>query len=188
MDKFSNYIKNSKVIEKTEDILFQKGDYKLREAEGWVYMDEPDMVIAIPYIVDENEIILRYEYIPTYKVRDNKDNYLTVLSGSLKKGEKHLDCLFREIQEETGMAIRPNVEVKLLGDLFVSKGCKAKYHIYFIEVYNSDFEQLDAVGDGSEAEEKSQTIRIPVSHITQLKCEDTITAFCVEFLKNHFQL
>ena len=52
------------------------------------------MVIILPYLVDEASIILRSEYVPTYKYfyKDmeqfkNVSNFLTVLSGTVEPGK-----------------------------------------------------------------------------------------------------
>jgi 8-oxo-dGTP pyrophosphatase MutT (NUDIX family) len=190
MDKFSDYIKKTNTVETngTGEILFQDGNYKVKRAEGWIYMDEPDMIIAIIYLSDTGEVMFRYEYVPTYKCRDSKEHYLTMLSGTMNKNEKPIQCLFREVLEETGMSLKPSVEAVEVNTLFVSKGCSAKYHIYFLEINSNDYDQVEAKGDGSDAEANSQSIRIPVSQIPHLEIEDTITGYCVEYLKNYFKM
>lgn len=185
MEKFSNITKREKKVIEDTDFKYD-GYLKVKELDGWEFVVEADCAIMIPHIIDFDEFIFRKEYVPPYQYAEpNKQFFLTIVSGTMEKGESAKDTVIRELQEECGIKLNTTYNGFVhFGDYFMSKGNSAKYHVYYIPLQKNDFTIVTATGDGSEAEEKSSNIRIDKKNLIYLKPSDTITAYCIEKILN----
>lgn len=186
MKTLSKHMKNvKKQEEKSKLEIMYDGYLKVKSTEGWEFVDESDCVIILPHLRDYDDFLFRKEYIPPFRTRDNKSEFLTVVSGTIDDGEKPLDTVVRELEEETGVKLISNYDsFEHIGTFFMSKGNSAKYHIYYVPLYYGEYTIGKAVGDGSDSENKSSTIKVNHSYLSSLNPSDTITAYCIEVLKN----
>jgi 8-oxo-dGTP pyrophosphatase MutT (NUDIX family) len=183
MKKFSKI--TSEKVEKEEEFVYDGEYLKIKERDGWQFVTESDCVIGLVHLLDFDEIILRKEWIPPYQDREPSSEYfLTMLSGTIEEDEKPIDTLKRELEEEAGIRLNTLYSSEeYLGEYFMTKGNSAKYHIYYIPLWTNEFQKIQAVGDGSDAEEKSSTIRVNTAYLSTLKPSDIITAYCLEKIK-----
>lgn len=175
MEKFTKIIKDKPTAKEESNILWENKYMKVLNLDEWTVVEEKDMVVCIPYLVEENKIILRQEYIPTYNYVDGQNFHLTVLSGSVEKDEEPSKTIVRELEEEAGIILREDFPIEIYKSLFVSKGNTAKYHICLLTINENDYHQVIPKGDGSDSEAKSKTIKIDVKNINNLMPNDTIT-------------
>lgn len=185
MEKFSKMSKQKIGIDK-EDYVYD-GDYiKVKERDGWQYVTERDCVIAIPHLLDFEEIMIRKEWIPPFQDRHpNQEFFLTMISGTMEDGETPVDTLIRELQEEAGILLNTTyMKYERWGELFTNKGNSSKCHIFYLPLNINDFQKVRAVGDGSKSEDISKTTRVNVKYIDSLKPSDLLTAFCLEKMKS----
>ena len=68
MKKFTKLRKSSNSPKRRENILYSDDYIKLLSYEGWSMVSENDMIIVVPYLIESNEVILRYEYITFTKL------------------------------------------------------------------------------------------------------------------------
>lgn len=184
MDTFSKLSKQKIGIEK--DTYTYEGDYiKIKEREGWEYVVEPDSVIAIPHLIDYDEILIRKEYVPAFHEKHPENEFfLTMISGTIKDGETPVDTLIRELQEEAGVLLNTTyMNYERWGEFFTNKGNSSKFHIFYIPLNINDFQKVKATGDGTKYEEMSKTTRVNTKYIDSLKGSDMVTAYCLEKLK-----
>jgi len=167
------------------------GYLKVIEYKDYEIVEESDMVIILPYLRDESSLILRHEYIPTYQYyyRNTNDyknitNFLTVISGSVEKGESLKNAVRRELYEEAGIVLSTMFDIQIDKNLFVSKGNCAQYHICLLELRYNDFKITKAPGDGSTSEKLSRSIKISLGDIDDIKTHDLIT----DYMLNKFRL
>ncbi len=83
MDKFSKLNKPTKNKLDEDNIIFNDGIVKLIDYEDWTLIDAKDTVICIPYLIENNQFILRHEYIPTFKFKDGQEYHLHLVGGSI---------------------------------------------------------------------------------------------------------
>jgi hypothetical protein len=102
MEKFSKLKPKSEFSEPNDEILFSNKYMKVINFEDWTIIKESDFVVCIPYLIESNQIILRHEYIPTFKYVDGQEYHVTVLSGGIEVGETPERALLRELEEEAG--------------------------------------------------------------------------------------
>jgi 8-oxo-dGTP pyrophosphatase MutT (NUDIX family) len=188
MEKFTKLKPKSEFSEPKDDILFSNKYMKVINFEDWTIIKESDFVVCIPYLVDSNQIILRHEYIPTFKYVDGQDFHITVLSGGIEMGETPERAILRELEEEAGIVVSPEYKIEFMKPLFVSKVNASKYHPCIIQLTERDYHEVIAKGDGSEAEKKSQSVKIDAKYINSINSSDLITEYMVQQMKSYLNL
>lgn len=195
-EKFTNIEKKSgTTIQQDNDIKF-KGDYlKVINYKGYEFVSEPHMVVILPYLRDEGFIVLRHEYVPTYQYfyKDSVDyknitNFLTVVTGTIKKGESLENCVRRELYEETGIVLSNLYKVEINKSLFLSKGNVSQYHTCFVELRYNDYKVVPPKTDGSEEEKLSKAIKISLGDLDEIKTHDLITEYMITKFKMEYNI
>tara|TARA_B000000477_G_C6056132_1_gene212390 strand:- start:353 stop:913 length:561 start_codon:yes stop_codon:yes gene_type:complete len=184
MKKFTKIRISKKKSKKKSDILYSDDYVKLISYEGWSMISERDLVIVLPYLIESNELILRYEYIPTFKYVDGQEYHVTMLSGGVEDNETPLDAAIRELEEESGIILKDEKKLQELKPVYVSKGNCNKYHMFFLPLNERDYYQVKPVGDGSKAEAKSSCIKINYKNIDSINSSDLITEFMLLKVKD----
>lgn len=191
MKKFST-IQKEEQKNKEIDIKYD-GYLKVIGYKDYEIVSESDMVIILPYFEEEGYIVLRHEPIPTYEYRykDNEEyknitHFLTVVSGTVEKGETLKNTIRRELFEETGIVISDLFKFDIDKDLFVSKGNSAKYYTCFLKLNMNDYKLTTPPTDGSESEKNSKNIKVNISDLDSIKTHDLITEYMLLKLKNDF--
>ncbi len=185
MQVFSKIKPNSDTVTDKDEVLFKNDYLSVIDYEGWGIIKESDFVVCIIYLIEENQFLLRHEYIPTFKYVDGQEYHITVLSGGIKKGESPTKSLLREIEEEAGIVIRPDFKIEFLKPLFISKGHASKYHPAIITLTERDYHEVIPTGDGSKEEKMSQTVKLDMKYINAVNSSDLITEYMIEKFKDY---
>lgn len=188
MEKFTKLRPKSEFTEDKEDILFSNKYMKVINYEDWTVIKESDFVVCIPYLIDSNQMILRHEYIPTFKMVDGQEFHITVLSGGIEKGETPERAILRELEEEAGIVVDPDFKVEFMKPLFISKGNASKYYPCIIQLTERQYHEVIAKGDGSEAEKKSQSVKVDVKYLNSVNASDVITEYMILKLKDYLNM
>ena len=196
-EKFTNIEKKSGTTKsEMESEVKYKGDYmKIISYKNYEFVSESHMVVILPYLRDEGYILLRHEYIPTYQYlyKDNLEysnitNFLTVVSGTIEKGESFENCVRRELYEETGIVLSNMYQVEMDRHLFISKGNVAQYHTCMLELRYNDYKVAKAKTDGSVEESLSKTVQISLGDLNELKTHDLITEYMLTKFKLEYNM
>ena len=188
MEKFTKLRPKSEFTEDKEDILFSNKYMKVINYEDWTVIKESDFVVCIPYLIDSNQMILRHEYIPTFKMVDGQEFHITVLSGGIEEGETPERAILRELEEEAGIVVDPDFKVEFMKPLFISKGNASKYYPCIIQLTERQYHEVIAKGDGSEAEKKSQSVKVDVKYLNSVNASDVITEYMILKLKEYLNM
>jgi 8-oxo-dGTP pyrophosphatase MutT (NUDIX family) len=182
MNKFSKL-----GTKKKETNVLYKGSYmNVVDLEGWEVVSEKDMVICLPYLVNNNTVILRMEDIPPYKERYSAEHFFTVMSGGIEEGESKIDAVRRELAEECGIAVNSTVDIEFRSPLMVSKGNTAQYHICLLPLSQYDYTEVKAVGDGSKHEANSGIVQVQIKDLHKIPHTDLITAYTLNLLLQEY--
>jgi hypothetical protein len=185
MKRFSTLKPQTDLIPDKDDVEWSNDYISIINYKDWSVIKESDFVVCIIYLIEENQFILRNEYIPTFEYVDGQDYHMTVLSGTMKQGESPEKSLLREIEEEAGIVIRPDFKIEFMKPLFLSKGHSSKYHPALITLTERDYHEVMAKGDGSKVEKMSQTVKLDLKYIKSVNSSDLITDYMLEKFKSY---
>jgi len=136
MKKFTKLMKEE--IKSNEPELKYDGYLKIMSINDYEFVIENDMIVIIPYFEDEGFILLRHEPIQSYQYRYKDSNefkdvthFLTVVSGTVEKGELLKNTVRRELYEETGVVLSDLYDFKIDKDF--SLKMKSVYHDWELE-------------------------------------------------------
>jgi 8-oxo-dGTP pyrophosphatase MutT (NUDIX family) len=189
VQKFSKIRPKNEFNEPDEDIVYQDDKLKVIKFENWSIVKEKDCVVCIPYLIESNQMVLRYEYIPTFKYIDGQEFHATVVSGGIETGETQKMALLRELEEEAGIVLREDFTIEEeLKPLFISKGHTNKYYPFILPLNERDYSEIIARGDGSEEEAKSKSVKVDVKYINSVNSSDLITDYMLMKLKEYLNL
>jgi 8-oxo-dGTP pyrophosphatase MutT (NUDIX family) len=166
-----------------KDFAIQIYDY-----DDWRFVKQKDGVICIPYLIETNQIIVRQEYIPSYKYVDGHDYHLHLVGGGIELGETPELALLRELQEEAGLVLRDNFNIEFDKPLFVAKHCSARYFPCILPLNENDYHEIVIKGDGTKFEQMAQTVKLDLKYLNSLNSSDVITELMLEKLKRYLNM
>jgi len=187
MEQFTNM----RPTENTEPKELYTGKHrKIVDIDGWeVTHGVADASIAIVYLEDTMEVVMRREYIPPYNFRDGSKQHLVCVAGGIEEGESPEEAMFRELFEETGIVTKTSYDrFTKLRTLYSNKASTIQCHIYFVPLRNYEFDEVEATGDGSKYEAQSDSVKIHISHLNTIQPSDVLSTLCIELLKNELSL
>jgi 8-oxo-dGTP pyrophosphatase MutT (NUDIX family) len=187
MKKFSTMRPTSNGPKKVEPI-YQDDYVSIVEFEDWKIIDQPDVAVAIIYLMEENLFILRHEYIPTFKWKEGQDYHLTLVGGTIENGETPEKALIREIEEEAGIVISPDFKLEMMKPLYLMKGSSSQVHPALVVLNENQYHEVLAKGDGSKVEKMSKSVKIDVKFINKVNCSDLITEYMLGELKKYLNI
>jgi len=184
MDKFSK-LKYKREPKKKEEVLFSKGSMEIIDFENWSIVKDRDCVFCIPILLEENAIVLRYEYIPSFKYVDGQEYHITLVGGGIDQGEEPEDAIVRELREETGIVLSDDYKIESVKPLFYSKGSVNKISFYIIPLNEREYHEEIAKGDGSIIEKKSKSVKIDIKRIKDINTSDIFTDYMLMKVKEY---
>lgn len=184
MDKFTKLQKRDfEPKKKKEDILFQNDFAKLINYENYTTLVQKDCVFAVPVLIEQNQLIIRKEYIPSYKYKTGQEYHLSFVGGGIEIGETPEEALLRELQEEAGLVLRDNFKIEFQKPLFLFKGASVQCHWSILYLNDNDYQETRPTTDGSKFEKMSSTSKIDLKYIDSLLTSDILTEFLLLKLK-----
>jgi 8-oxo-dGTP pyrophosphatase MutT (NUDIX family) len=187
MEKFSR-LKPKSNSEPKDEVVFDGDKFKIIKYEDWSIVKGGDAIICIPILIETNQIILRYEYVPTYKYVEGSDYHLTLVAGGIEQGEDPKTALFRELEEEAGIVLREDFSPEELRPLFASKGQTAKFYPFILPLNERDYHEVIAKGDGSKAEAMSKAVKVDIKYLDSLNPSDIFTDYMLLKVKEYLNL
>jgi 8-oxo-dGTP pyrophosphatase MutT (NUDIX family) len=188
LEKFSKLKPKNEFDTPKDEVLYSDDTLEVIKYEDWSIIKEKDSVVCIPFLIESNQIILRYEYIPTFKYVDGQEYHATLVCGGIENGETPEKALLRELEEEAGIVLREDFQFEAMKPLFISKGHTNKYYSYIIPLNERDYHEVVAKGDGSKEESMSKSVKVDVKYINSVNSSDLITDYMLLKLKEYLNL
>lgn len=187
MKRFSSLKTKGQFDDSKEKVLYKDGHFQIVQFEDWSILKERDSVVCIPYLIETNQIVLRYEYIPTFKFIDGQEYHVTLVSGGIENGETPEKAILRELEEEAGIVLREDYQLEAMRPLFISKSSANKYYPYLIPLNERDYHEIVAKGDGSKEEAMSKSVKVDIKFIDSLNPSDLITDYMLMKMKEYLR-
>lgn len=188
MEKFSKLKPKDEFKEPKDKVLYDSDHFKIVEFEDWHIIKERDAVVCIPYLIETNQFVIRYEYIPPFKYADGQEYHITVLSGGIELGESPEKALTRELEEEAGIVLREDYQFDEMKPLFINKGHTNKYHPYILPLNERDYHEVVVKGDGSKVESLSKSVKVDIKYLDSLNPSDLITDYMISKLREYLNM
>jgi 8-oxo-dGTP pyrophosphatase MutT (NUDIX family) len=183
MDKFSKIIKKKPASPTDEPVIFENDFLKVTNFEDWVVVEEPNVVACLPYLIEENQIIVRQEYIPTFKKVEGNDYFLTVVAGRIETGESPEQALKRELEEEAGIVLREGYQFEFERPVFACKTTTSQFYYCLVPLTENDYHEVIARGDGTKNESISKSVKVDIKYRDHLNPSDLITELLLAKLR-----
>jgi 8-oxo-dGTP pyrophosphatase MutT (NUDIX family) len=188
MEKFSTLKPKTEIDVDKDEVLYQNGNMQVISYEDWSISKERDVAICIPYLIESNQIVLRYEYIPSFKYVDGQEFHVALVGGGIEKGETPEKAILRELEEEAGLVLRDDFQLEALKPLFMNKGSVNKFYPFIITLTDRDYHEVIAKGDGSKEEQMSKSVKVDLKYINSINSSDLITDYMILKLKEELNL
>ena len=198
MDKYTQAIKKEAPLQNQGGDNKYTGDFlNIVNYKNWDIVNFPDSVIMLPYMKHEGYVLLRLEQIPTYEYKykstahpefKNTNMYLTSISGVIDPGETPEQAVRRELYEEAGLILSSIYPIEVEKNLFMNKGTTSQYYICLLELNFNDYRFTTPIGDGSDIEKNSKTIKLDLKYIDDIKTFDLITDYMLLKLKYEYNI
>lgn len=185
MEKFSKLSKKKTKNIVDEPIIFENEHLKITKYEDWVIVEEPSVVACLPYLIEYNQIVVRQEFIPTFKKAEGNDYFLTCVAGKIEIGETPEESLRRELEEEAGIVLRDGYEIEFERPLFACKTTTAQFYFCLIPLVEDDYHEVLAKGDGTRNEKLSKSVKVDTKFLNNLLPSDLITELLITRLKKY---
>jgi 8-oxo-dGTP pyrophosphatase MutT (NUDIX family) len=187
VEKFSKLKPIDEFKEGKEKSLYKDDYFDVVQFEDWSILKERDCVVCIPFLIETNQIILRYEYIPTFKYVDGQEYHVTVVCGGIENGESPEKAIRRELEEEAGIVLKEDFQLEDMRPLFINKSIANKYYPYLIPLSERDYHEVVTKGDGSKVEEMSKSVKVDIKFIDSLNTSDLITDYMLMKMKEYLR-
>jgi len=171
-----------------DEQLYEDPHLKVIKYEDWSIIKQKDYVVCIPYLIETNQFVMRYEYIPTFKYVDGQEYHVTLIGGGVETGEDHNTSIIRELEEEAGIVLREDFQLEAMKPMFISKSSSNKVHPYIIPLHERDYHEIQVRGDGTKHEAMSKSVKIDTKFLASIVSSDIVTEYMLIKLKEYMNL
>lgn len=167
--------------------LFNAEYLKVLDIDGYTAIQENDMVVCIPYLVESNTVLLRYENIPPFElVKPEVTKYINVMSSVITTTPE--ESLKAGLLKEFGIELNENKKVEILTPIFSNKGNTSRYHICILPLMSYDYQQIRIEDEIITMGMKENNALINVTELNNVIVYDLITRYCIDLFKKEFSL
>lgn len=168
--------------------LYVNGSIKILDINGTKCISDTDKVIILPYYVNKRGIVLRYENLPEFEIKQKGiSNYITCKSGSIDNGADVLSVVKQELLNSFGIRVFLDDKITITNPIFLAKGQSIKYYFAYVMLYDGQYEEVE-VTDFQKLEFKDKNAFVGLDDLKNCIFYDLLTKYSIDYLKKEILL
>lgn len=175
--------------EREHEVPFESDNFEYVKYKDFEFIKPRlDSVYIIPFLIEQNAIILKEESVPSYQFLDKQPNrkYLTIISGAVKDKETVVASIERKLRDDAGVNVLTNRSIDYQGPMKINKDTAQNAYFSIVPLYNSEYvnyaRKLDSAFD-----ETNRIIKCSISDIDNLEMSDLLSSYLLEMFKKQMQ-
>lgn len=168
------------------NVLFEGKFVKVIDVNGDESTQEKDRVICIPYLVETNSILLKYQNVPTFElIKPEIDKYVMAMSASVDKDVE--ESLREGLEREFSIVLKEDTKPEILQPIFAYRFSTMKYHICILPLMSHEYEMVRE-DDAKVMEMKDANVVVNINEINNLIIYDMATRYAIDLFKKSYSL
>ena len=188
MKKFSR-------IEKYKDkepinITTNNNDLEIINYKGTNIINSKDKIAILPYLKDEGFLLLSYNNIPTYNIKNKTkinntidNNIINIITDNINLNETPEQAIKRILYYKCGISLSQTYPINVDNILYKNEQDSGQYYISLLELNYNDFHQNKLDNNLN-----SNIIRLNLGDIDTIKIYDLITDHLLLKLKYEYKI
>lgn len=167
-------------------VLFDADQKCILDIQGTIAIQQPDMVVCIPYLSEKNTIFMKYENVAPFElIRPEISKYITIMSEAITTTPE--EALKTGLEKNYGIILDEKKKFEILQPIFINTTNTARYHICILPLMSYDYEQVRK--DDTEAMiMKNSNVLINSNDLNNYIIYDLISRYCIDLFKKEFSL
>lgn len=167
--------------------IYNLDDIKILDINGTKSIQENDKIIILPYYVQKRGILLRYENLPTFEVRQKGiSHYLTALTADLINDDK-LNTVKDALLKKFGIRSFLDDKITITNPVFLTKSQSTKYYFAFVNLFDNQYEEIET-NEFEKLEMKDKNAFISLDDLSNCVIYDLVTQYALDYFEKEFLL
>lgn len=167
--------------------LYDSNGLKIVDINGTKAIEEKDKIIILPYYVQKRGILLRYENVPAFEVKQKGiSHYLTALTTTINNDDQ-IGSVKDALEKNYGIRIYLDDKINITNPIFLTTTQTTKYYFAFVHLYDGQYEEVQ-VTDYQQLEFKDKNAYISVDELDNAIIYDLITNYSINHFKEKYLL
>jgi len=169
-------------------VEFTSSDLQILDINGSKCIKHSDTIYCIPYLVEQNAILLRYESIPAFELtRPEIDKYLNVMSTNLEYNETSQESLKRGLLQQFGLELSENKNIEVSNPIFINKIDASKIYFCILPLMEYDYTQIEPT-EVEKLEMNATNVLVNIQSFNNIIVYDLMSIHLLEQFKKDYSL
>lgn len=178
----------TQTIKKEAKVIFDAGSTQILNINDETVLQQNSKVICIPYLIEKNSILLRYEKIKAFnQIRPEIDKYITVMLSDITEDKSPLETLKTALISMYGIELSTDCKPEFLAPIFLAKDSTALYNICILPLMEYHYTQI-IPSELEEMKMKETNIILNTSDLNNIIIYDLVTRYTIDLFKQHYSL
>lgn len=178
----------TQTIKKDAKVIFDAGNTQILDINNQTILQQNNKVVCIPYLIEKNSILLRYENIKAFnQIRPEIDKYITIMQSDIIDDKTPLDVLKDTLISMYGIELKDDVKAEFLSPIFLAKDSTAQYYICILPLMEYQYTQI-IPSELEEMKMRETNIILNTSDLSNIIIYDLLTRYTIDLFKQHYAL
>ena len=184
MKKFTKIENTQNKVEEKQEPIFQNDFLKIKKLNDSVYIEEKDQIVCIPYLTEQNQVILKQEEILVYESVDGQQLHISPLSTFVSDEYDMKWELMKMLETRVGIVVRDKYPFEFEKPLFESKNSTKRIFFTILPLSDNDYHQVLLSNDIK----NEKLIKIDAKYLRNLHPSDIITEMAIDKIKKFLNI